>query len=41
MIQQAIVPATDFSGLTPIIGSAISMIGMLILVAGSAVHMMI
>jgi hypothetical protein len=41
MTQLAIVPTTDLSGLAPIIGSAVSMLGMLILVAGSAVHMMI
>jgi hypothetical protein len=41
MTVQAITPTTDFSGLAPIIGSAVSLFGMLILVASSAVHMMI
>ncbi len=32
---------SDHSALAPVLGSVISMLGMLILVAGSAVHMMI
>ncbi|HEX8553683.1 MAG TPA: hypothetical protein VF695_03155 [Sphingomonas sp.] len=39
--HHAIAPIADLSGLAPIIGSAISMLGMLILVAGSAVPMMV
>lgn len=31
----------DVSGFAPMIGTAISMIGMLVLVAGSAVHVML
>lgn len=41
MIDHTALPMSDLSGFAPLIGTALSLLSMLVIVAGSTVHMMV